>query len=132
VSTPSTRAAAEDRTAVAWLRAVASDALANWLVAMTAFFSVMGRTIVGEYVPVFLEVSLFVAAKLQHSPANTGYFALANASRPGPRGTYRRRARWPLDPGHGDGDQPAYCTRSTYGAGTQPDTMPSGPRQRTK
>ncbi|MBW6455242.1 MAG: formate/nitrite transporter family protein [Trueperaceae bacterium] len=75
---------AEAGTAVAWLRAVASGVLANWLVGMAAFFSVMGRTIVGKYVPVFLAVSLFVAANLQHSPANMGYFALANALGTGP------------------------------------------------
>ncbi|MFN2322755.1 MAG: formate/nitrite transporter family protein [Trueperaceae bacterium] len=75
---------AEVGTAGAWGRLVLSGVLANWLVGMAAFFSVMGRTIVGKYVPVFLAVSLFVAANLQHSPANMGYFALANALGVGP------------------------------------------------
>lgn len=75
---------AEAGTAAAWFRAMASGVLANWLVGMAAFFSVMGRTIVGKYVPVFVAVSLFVAANLQHSPANMGYFALANALGTGP------------------------------------------------
>jgi formate transporter len=61
----------------AWLRVVLSGALANWLVGMAAFLAVMGRTIFGKYVPVFLAVTLFVAANFQHSPANMGFFSLA-------------------------------------------------------
>lgn len=64
-------------TPVAWLRAMLSGVLANWLVGMAAFFATMGRTIFGKYVPVALAVSMFVAAGVQHSPANMGYFALA-------------------------------------------------------
>lgn len=65
-------------TASAWLQAVASGMLANWLVGMAAFFSVMGRTIIGKYIPVLLAVMVFVAANFQHSPANMGFFALAD------------------------------------------------------
>jgi len=61
----------------AWFSVVLSGILANWLVGMAAFFALMGRTIIGRYIPVFLAVSLFVAANFQHSPANAGYFALA-------------------------------------------------------
>lgn len=35
---------------------------------MAAFFSVMGRSLIGKYIPVFLAVTLFVAANFQHSP----------------------------------------------------------------
>lgn len=66
-----------------WWQAVLSGVLANWLVGMAAFFSVMGRSIIGKYIPVFLAVTLFVAANFQHSPANMGYFALIM---PGGRG----------------------------------------------
>lgn len=67
-----------------WARVLVSGALANWLVGMAAFFAVIGRTIVDKYIPVFLAVSLFVAANLQHSPANVGYFALLMAADAGP------------------------------------------------
>jgi formate transporter len=67
-----------------WLRIVVSGMLANWLVGMAAFFAVMGRTIIGKYIPVFLAVTLFVAANLQHSPANMGYFSLAQWMDQGP------------------------------------------------
>ncbi len=63
-------------TATAWFQAMLSGVLANWLVGMAAFFATMGRTIMGKYIPVLLAVTLFVAANLQHSPANMGYFAL--------------------------------------------------------
>lgn len=59
-----------------WWRLVLSGVLANWLVGMAAFFAVMGRTIIGKYIPVMLAVTLFVSAGFQHSPANMGYFAL--------------------------------------------------------
>lgn len=65
-----------DGGAESWLRLVVSGILANWLVGMAAFFSMMGRTIIGKYIPVFLAVTAFVAANFQHSPANMGYFAL--------------------------------------------------------
>lgn len=71
-------------TAGAWGRAVLSGVLANWLVGMAAFFATMGRTIFGKYIPVALAVILFVAANFQHSPANMGYFALAEAAGTGP------------------------------------------------
>lgn len=59
-----------------WFQLVLSGVLANWLVGMAAFFAMMGRTIIGKYVPVLLAVTMFVAAGFQHSPANMGYFAL--------------------------------------------------------
>jgi formate/nitrite transporter len=48
---------------------------------MAALFARMGRTVV----PLFLAVSLFVAAGFQHSPANMAYFSLAAGAgiRPG-------------------------------------------------
>ncbi len=70
--------------AASWGRLVVSGVLANWLVGMAAFFAVMGRTIIGKYVPVFLAVTAFVAAGFQHSPANMGYFALITAAGGGP------------------------------------------------
>ncbi len=68
----------------AWFQVVGSGILANWLVGMAAFFSVMGRTIFGKYIPVMLAVTLFVSANLQHSPANMGYFSLAASMGIGP------------------------------------------------
>lgn len=67
-----------------WFRMVGSGVLANWLVGMAAFFSTMGRTIIGKYIPVFLAVTLFVAAGFQHSPANMSYFSLSIAAGGGP------------------------------------------------
>lgn len=64
-------------TPAAWGQALLSGVLANWLVGMAAFFAMMGRSIIGKYVPVLLVVSLFVAANFQHSPANMGYFSIA-------------------------------------------------------
>lgn len=75
---------AEQATATAWLQALLSGILANWLVGMAAFFATMGRSIIGKYIPVFLAVSLFVAANFQHSPANMGYFSLAAGMGLGP------------------------------------------------
>lgn len=69
---------------VDWLRIVASGVLANWLVGIAAFLSILGRTIVDKVVPIVLAVTLFVAANFQHSPANAGYFALAIPSGVGP------------------------------------------------
>jgi formate/nitrite transporter FocA (FNT family) len=68
----------------AWWQVVLSGMLANWLVGMAAFFAVMGRTIIGKYIPVFLAVTLFVAANFQHSPANMGYFSLIMPTGHGP------------------------------------------------
>jgi formate transporter len=67
-----------------WWQVVLSGMLANWLVGMAAFFAVMGRSIIGKYIPVFLAVSLFVAANFQHSPANMGYFSLIMPTGRGP------------------------------------------------
>jgi formate/nitrite transporter FocA (FNT family) len=67
-----------------WWQVVLSGMLANWLVGMAAFFAVMGRTIIGKYIPVFLAVTLFVAASFQHSPANMGYFSLIMPTGHGP------------------------------------------------
>ncbi len=61
-----------------------SGALANWLVGMAAFLAVMGRTIIGKYIPVLLLVSVFVASGFLHSPANMAYFALTNPEGIGP------------------------------------------------
>lgn len=68
----------------AWWQIVLSGVLANWLVGMAAFFSVMGRSIIGKYLPVFLAVTLFVAANFQHSPANMGFFSLIMPTGQGP------------------------------------------------
>lgn len=68
----------------AWFQIVGSGVMANWLVGMAAFFSVMGRTIFGKYIPVMLAVTLFVSANFQHSPANMGYFSLAMPMGNGP------------------------------------------------
>ncbi|MDT8410651.1 MAG: formate/nitrite transporter family protein [Wenzhouxiangellaceae bacterium] len=75
---------AEAGTAGAWFAALGSGVMGNWLVGMAAFFATMGRTIIGKFVPVFLAVTLFVAANFQHSPANAGYFALLMPSGQGP------------------------------------------------
>jgi formate transporter len=68
----------------AWSEIVVSGILANWLVGMAAFFATMGRTIIGKYIPVLLAVTAFVAANLQHSPANIAYFAIVEAAGRGP------------------------------------------------
>ncbi len=67
-----------------WFEVIVSGMLANWLVGMAAFFAVMAQTIIGKYIPVFLAVTLFVAANFQHSPANMGYFSLAQWMGDGP------------------------------------------------
>ena len=67
-----------------WWQVVLSGMLANWLVGMAAFFAMMGRSIIGKYIPVFLAVTLFVAANFQHSPANMGYFSLIMPTGHGP------------------------------------------------
>ena len=68
----------------AWMQAVVSGIFANWLVGLAALFATMGRTIIDRFVPVFLAVSLFVAAGFQHSPANMAYFSLAAGAEIGP------------------------------------------------
>lgn len=67
-----------------WMQAVVSGMFGNWLVGMAAIFATMGKTILGKYIPVFLAVSLFVAANFQHSPANMGYFSLIMPTGNGP------------------------------------------------
>lgn len=67
-----------------WLQAVASGALANWLVGLAAVFSTMGRSVIDKFIPVFLAVSLFDAASFQHSPANMAFFSLAAGIGVGP------------------------------------------------
>ena len=67
-----------------WLRIVVSGMLGNGLIGMAAFFATMANTLFGKFVPVFLVVTLFVAANLQHSPANMGYFSLSMAMGGGP------------------------------------------------
>lgn len=66
-----------DGSVMAWFRALISGIFGNWLVGLAAIFALMGRTIIGKYIPIFLLVTLFVAGNLQHSPANIGYFSLA-------------------------------------------------------
>lgn len=58
-----------------WMQPVLSGMAANWLVGMAAVFATMGRSIIGKYIPVLLAVTMFVAAGLQHAPANLGYFS---------------------------------------------------------
>jgi formate transporter len=58
--------------------------MAGGLVGMAAFLAVMGRTIIGKYIPVLLLVCVFVASGFLHSPANMAYFALTNPDGIGP------------------------------------------------
>ena len=67
-----------------WFKAVLSGVFANWLVGMAAFFAVMGRSLIGKYIPVLLAVTAFDAANFQHAPANMGFFGLINATGHGP------------------------------------------------
>lgn len=67
-----------------WFKIVLSGMLGNGLIGMAAFLAGMGNTLFGKFVPIFLVVTLFVAANLQHSPANMGYFSLAMANGGGP------------------------------------------------
>ncbi len=67
-----------------WFQAVLSGALGNWLVGVAAFLAVMGRTIVGKYIPVLLLVSAFVASGFLHSPANMAFAALTEPDGLGP------------------------------------------------
>ena len=74
----------DEVTVTAWSRIIVSGMLGNALIGMAAFFATMANTLIGKFVPVFLVVSLFVAANLQHSPANMGYFSLSMAMGGGP------------------------------------------------
>lgn len=67
-----------------WFKAVLSGVFANWLVGLAAFFAMMGRTLIGKYIPVLLAVTAFDAANFQHAPANMGFFGLINATGHGP------------------------------------------------
>lgn len=67
-----------------WVMALISGVFGNWLVGMAAVFAIMGKTIIGKYIPVLLAVCLFVAANFQHSPANMGYFSLVMPTGMGP------------------------------------------------
>ena len=67
-----------------WFKAVLSGVFANWLVGMAAFFAVMGRSLIGKYIPVLLAVVAFDAANFQHGPANMAFFGLINATGHGP------------------------------------------------
>src|SRR6516225_8036028 len=60
-----------------WSEAVLSGVFANWLVGLAAFFAVMGRSLIGKYIPVMLAVIAFDAANFQHGPANMAFFGLA-------------------------------------------------------
>ncbi len=73
-----------EHTLESWFQALISGMFGNMLVGMAAIFALMGKTIIGKYLPVFLAVSLFVAANFQHSPANMGYFSLAMPAGVGP------------------------------------------------
>ena len=70
--------------AAGWWQAVLSGVMGNWLVGMAAFLAVMGRTIVGKFIPVLLLVTAFVAAGFLHSPANMAFFSLAEPLSLGP------------------------------------------------
>ncbi|WP_339655956.1 formate/nitrite transporter family protein, partial [uncultured Salegentibacter sp.] len=67
-----------------WFQALISGMFGNWLVGIAAIFAIMGKTIIGKYIPIFLAVSVFVAANFQHSPANMGYFSLIMPTGNGP------------------------------------------------
>ena len=67
-----------------WFKAVLSGVFANWLVGLAAFFAVMGRSLIGKYIPVMLAVIAFDAANFQHGPANMAFFGLINATGHGP------------------------------------------------
>ena len=68
---------AKEGSAISWFQAVISGMFGNMLVGIAAVMALMGKTIIGKFVPVFLAVSLFVAANFQHSPANMGYLSIA-------------------------------------------------------
>ncbi|WP_051119563.1 formate/nitrite transporter family protein [Gillisia sp. CAL575] len=83
-------------TSTSWLQAVVSGMFGNMLVGIAATIALMGKTIIGKYIPIFLAVSVFVAANFQHSPANMGYFSLIMPTGNGP-GWYDA-AMWNLLP----------------------------------
>jgi formate transporter len=62
-----------------WLKIVISGVLGNWIVGMASFFGMMGKTIIGKFIPIFLAVTLFIAANFQHTPANMGLFTISMA-----------------------------------------------------
>ena len=62
-----------------WLKIVLSGILGHWIVGMATFFGMMGKTITGKFIPIFLAVSLFIAANFQHTPANMGLFSISMA-----------------------------------------------------
>ena len=59
-----------------WFVVVASGVLGNWLVGMAAFLATAARTVPGKILGVVFPIVAFVAIGVQHSPANTGYFAI--------------------------------------------------------
>ena len=67
-----------------FFKAILSGIIANWLVGMAAFLSVMGRTVIGKYIPVLVTVMAFVAGGFLHSPANMAYLSLVQPLGDGP------------------------------------------------
>ena len=63
-------------TVSSYFEVILSGSLANWLVGLALFFATMNKNIASKFIPIFLAVSIFVAANFQHSPANMGYFSL--------------------------------------------------------
>ena len=59
-----------------FFQAIISGILGNWLVGMAAFLSIMGRTVVGRFVPIFVIVTAFVSFGFLHSPANMAFFSI--------------------------------------------------------
>lgn len=59
-----------------FFKAIVSGIVANWLVGMAAFLAVMGRTVIGKYIPVLITVMAFVAGGFLHSPANMAFLSL--------------------------------------------------------
>ena len=59
-----------------FVQAIVSGILGNWLVGMAALLSIMGRTIVGRFVPIFVIVTAFVSFGFLHSPANMAFFSI--------------------------------------------------------
>ncbi len=69
---------------LSWFKIVISGMFGNGLIGMAAFFAIMARTLISKFIPIVLVVTFFVAANLQHSPANMGYFTLMMATGEGP------------------------------------------------
>ena len=59
-----------------FFQAIVSGMLGNWLVGMAAFLAIMGRTVIGKFLPVFVMVTAFVSFGFLHSPANMAYFSI--------------------------------------------------------